>query len=183
MKKLMIACFVFLSAALFAQGFLDLPRGRWWQNNKVAQELGLSPDQRKALDGLMLSQEEKMIDLKAALEKEELRLRDLLDRPTLDERAVLQQVDRTLAARMELQRNRMAMFIKVRGILTPEQWAKAKDRLQEKRREFREERREFRRHRMDERMEHREGPPEEPGMGRPEGPGPDGPGGPPPDWN
>jgi Spy/CpxP family protein refolding chaperone len=178
MKKLMIVCFVFVSAALFAQGLLDLPKGRWWKNDKVVQDLGLSPDQQKALDGLMLSHEDKMIDLKAAMEKEELRMRDLLDRPALDERATLEQVDRTLATRTQLQRNRAVMFVKVRGILTPEQWAKARERLQERRQEFREERREFRQHRKEERMDRRQDAPEGPGMGRPEGPG-----GPPPDWN
>jgi len=174
MKKLTVFLMLLCAAAAFSQGFQNLPRGKWWQNEKVVADLGLTQDQQAKLDDLMFAHRDKMIDLKAALEKAELRLRETMDRPVLNEKEVLDLVDKTIAARGLLQKDRVTMLVKVRGVLTPEQWAKAKAKLHERVRNFREKRREF----GEFRREHRNRPSEGPAMGRPGDPGPDHPGGP-----
>ena len=120
-----IAFMIFALGALAAD-FMDLPPGRWWKNSDVIRELNLTPDQQKKLDDIMFVHMEKMIDLRAVLDKEELKLKMLLDAPAIVEKQVLDQVDRVLAARDRMHRLRAEMFVKVRTLLTPDQWEKMK---------------------------------------------------------
>jgi Spy/CpxP family protein refolding chaperone len=129
--------------------------GKWWRSDKAAADLGLTPDQQARLDKLMFEHRDQMIDLRAALEKAELRLRELMDDPAFNERAALEQLDRVAAARSLVEKSRAAMLIKTRTILTPEQWSKARERLMENRRERREEMREFRQERREEHRDQR----------------------------
>lgn len=124
---------VLFAAGAFAQGFLDLPPGKWWKNEQIVQTLGLSPDQQQKLDDIMYAHLEQMIDLKAGFEKEELRLKQLLDLPKADEKKLLDQATRAIEAQNKLQLSRAAMFVKVRMLLTPEQWEKIKIKFQERR--------------------------------------------------
>jgi Spy/CpxP family protein refolding chaperone len=133
-----VGVFAILTLALgaLAADFMDLPPGRWWKNSDVIRELNLTPDQQKKLDDIMFIQMDKMIDLRAALDKEELKLKMLLDAPQIVEKQVLDQVDRVLAARDRMHRLRAEMFVKVRTLLTPDQWermkAKFKDAVRER---------------------------------------------------
>jgi len=129
--------FVLFATGAFAQGFLDLPPGKWWKNEEVVHALKLSPEQQQKLDDIMYGHLEQMIDLKAGFEKEELRLKQLLDQPKVDEKRLLDQVQRTLEAQNKMQMNRAVMFVKVRTLLLPEQWEKIKVRFQQEHRERR----------------------------------------------
>jgi Spy/CpxP family protein refolding chaperone len=126
MKTIVGLLFVLLAGGIAAQDVLDLPPGRWWKNEEVIRTLKLSPDQQRKLDDIMFAHMEQMIDFKAAYDKEELKLRLLLDQPSVEEAKVLQQVDRLLAAHDQMQRSRARMFVKVRLLLGPEQWEKVK---------------------------------------------------------
>jgi Spy/CpxP family protein refolding chaperone len=174
MKKSLVVLFVFVAAGLLAQGMMHPPMGKWWKNEKVAADLGLTPDQQARLDQIMFTQRDKMIDLKAQLEKAELRLRDAMDKPALNEKEIMDQLDRTIAARGTMQKNRVEMIVKIRGVLTPEQWAKAKAKLHEHMRSFREKGREYGRFQGERRM----GGPNSPAMGCPGAAGARHPGGP-----
>jgi Spy/CpxP family protein refolding chaperone len=134
---------LFASGA-FAQGFLELPPGKWWKNEEVIRTLALSPEQQQKLDGIMYAHLEQMIDLKAGFEKEELRLKQMLDLPRVDEKKLLEQAQKALDAQNRMQMNRAAMFVKVRALLTPEQWEKIKVKFQERRHERMQEMRERR---------------------------------------
>ena len=139
MKTITGILLILLSAWLAAQDALDLPPGRWWKNEDVIRELKLSPEQQRKLDDIMFGHMEQMIDLKAAYDKEELKLRLQLDQPNVEEAKILQQVDKLLAAHDQMQRSRARMFVKVRLLLNPEQWEKVKtlfrDRMKERVRE------------------------------------------------
>jgi Spy/CpxP family protein refolding chaperone len=150
MKKLILCTVLLAAAGLLAFSPMEPHGGKWWQSDKAAADLGLTPDQRARLDKLMFEHRDQVIDLRAALEKAELRLRELMDDPAFNERAALEQLDRVATARSLVEKSRAAMLIKTRSILTPEQWSKARERLMENRRERREEMREFR-------QEHRHG--------------------------
>jgi protein CpxP len=146
--------FILLTVLLSAAGALAFEpgaggpfMGKWWRSEKAVAELGLTPDQQARLDKLMFEHRDRMIDLRAALKKAELRMREIMDAPAFDERAALEQIDRVAAARSLVEKHRAAMLVQTRSILTPAQWQKAKERLMERRREMREERREFRQER------------------------------------
>lgn len=152
MNKLILVVVLSAAGALLAFGPMDRPRGQWWENEKAVAELGLTPDQQVRLDRLSFEHRSRMIDLRADLEKAQLRLQELMDDPRFEERAALEQSDRVTAARSLVEKERAALLVKTRAVLTAEQWRKAKARLQEKRHErregFREERREHRRDRL-----------------------------------
>ena len=46
-KFIIPSLLVLFAAGLFAQGFLDLPQGKWWKNERIVQTLMLSPDQQQ----------------------------------------------------------------------------------------------------------------------------------------
>ena len=150
MKKFCLMVILTLAAGAPAADFLDLPPGRWWKNSDVIRQLNLTPDQQKKLDDIMFAHMEKMIDLKAALDKEELKIKMLLDQSQIDEKHVLAVVDKVLAARDQMQRMRATMFVKVRILLTAEQWEKMKAAFKEKVRD-----------RFQRRMQERRGPDQE----------------------
>jgi protein CpxP len=160
MKKLILLTVILAAAGALAYqpGAGGPPMGKWWQNEKAVAELGLTPDQQARLDKLMFEHRDQMIDLRAGLEKAELRLREIMDAPRFDERAALEQIDRVTAARSLVEKHRAAMLVQTRSVLTPEQWQKAKERLMERRQERREAMREFRQeHRRGDRDRHRDG--------------------------
>ena len=121
------------------EGF-DLPEGKWWLNEEVVRNLQITEAQQKELGKIYYSHLEKAIDLKAKVEKEELKLREMLDQKEINEKELLSQVDRLLEARNSLERARAELFVKVRIILTPEQWQKVKERFHQKIKRIREER-------------------------------------------
>jgi periplasmic protein CpxP/Spy len=99
-------------------------RGRWWKNPEFAQKLGLTPEQQKKMDDLFQQSRLKLIDLSAALQKEEAILEPLLAEDRPDESKILTQIDRTAQARAELEKANARMLLGLRSLLTPEQWKK-----------------------------------------------------------
>lgn len=144
MKKFILFTVLLAAAGALAFGPMEPPMGKWWQNEKAAADLGLTPDQQARLDRLMFEHRDQMIDLRASLEKAELRLREMMDAVKFDERAALEQIDRVTTARSLVEKSRAAMQVRTRAILTAEQWQKSKERLMESRQARREEMREFR---------------------------------------
>ena len=98
------------------------PPGKWWSDPHFVQILGLTPDQQKRMDDVFNQNRLKLIDLSAALQREEAILEPLLavDRP--DEPKILLEVDRLAQARAELEKANARMLLGLRGVLTPEQW-------------------------------------------------------------
>jgi periplasmic protein CpxP/Spy len=98
------------------------PPGKWWSDPRFVQILGLTPDQQKRMDDIFNRNRLKLIDLSAALQKEEALLEPLLaaDRP--DEPKILLQIDRVAQARAELEKGNARMLLGLRSVLTPEQW-------------------------------------------------------------
>jgi Spy/CpxP family protein refolding chaperone len=90
----------------------------------LIQKLGLTADQQKRIDGLFQQSRLKLIDLSAAVQKEEAILEPLLEADRPDESQVLAQIDRVAQARAELEKANARMLLGFRGVLTLEQWKK-----------------------------------------------------------
>ena len=54
--------------------------GRWWNDPAMVEKLKLSDDQRKAMDEILLEHREKLVDMRAAVEKAELEMEPLMQR-------------------------------------------------------------------------------------------------------
>jgi Spy/CpxP family protein refolding chaperone len=98
------------------------PPGKWWSDPRFVQMLSLTLDQQKRMDDIFNQYRPKLIDLRAALQKEEALLEPLLAADHPDDSKVLLQVDRVAQARAELEKANARMLLGLRGVLTPEQW-------------------------------------------------------------
>ena len=98
--------------------------GRWWNNPDVAQQVGITDDQKKKMDDIFQQNRLKLIDLKASLEKQETIMRPLIEADQPDEAKILSQIDAIAQARAELEKANARMLLGIRTVLTPDQWKK-----------------------------------------------------------
>jgi protein CpxP len=99
-----------------------MPPGKWWDNPDMVRRLGLTADQTKKLDDIFQQSRLKLIDLHAALEKEEAILDPLMDAPQPDDSKMLPEIDKIAQARAELEKANARLLLAIRHVLTPEQW-------------------------------------------------------------
>jgi protein CpxP len=67
-----------------------------------------------------------LIDLNAALQKEEAIMEPLIEADPPDEAKIVAQIDKVAQARAELEKANTRMLLGIRRLLTPEQWNKLK---------------------------------------------------------
>jgi periplasmic protein CpxP/Spy len=98
-------------------------QGRWWNNPRIVERLKLTDVQRKEFDDIFLRHREKLIDLRANLQKAELALEPLVRDSQPNETKILAQIDKVAQARAELEKANAAFLLDIRSKLTAEQWA------------------------------------------------------------
>ena len=96
--------------------------GQFWNNPRIAAELKLTDDQRKAMDGILQEHRMRLVDLQANLKKAELEMEPLMKADTPDQAAILAQIDKVAQARAELEKANARFLLALRGKLTPDQW-------------------------------------------------------------
>lgn len=109
------------------------PPGRWWDNPQIATKLNLTPDQQKKMDEAFQQSRLNLIDLVAAVQKQEAIMEPLLAADQPDEAKIIAQIDRVAQARADLEKAHARMLLGLRSVLTADQWQK----LQALRNEFR----------------------------------------------
>lgn len=102
--------------------FAHRPMGAWWKNSEVVSKLNLTDPQVQQLEGAFYQHKMRFIDLRANIEKQDLKLQELLDAANPDDSAILAQVDQRSQARNQLDREFTQMTLEFRKILTPDQW-------------------------------------------------------------
>lgn len=122
MKRMMMIVMLLAVAGAASAADLNLPRGKWWENERVVQKIGLTEEQQKAISDLVYEHALEMIDLNAGLKKAEFELGDLVDRDDFDPAAVRKSFGAFQAAKQKLENERFEMLLAVRGELTAEQW-------------------------------------------------------------
>lgn len=122
--------FVLLLAALPAAA--QPPRGYfpWWESPLV-RDLNLTEDQRQQIRNTVRDYRSRLIDLRAAVEKAEGEVGDVFNDPSIDQRRGMEAIDRLIAARGELTRAISEMTLKLRLVLTREQWQELQRRRQQ----------------------------------------------------
>ena len=130
--------------------FHDRHFGRWWNDPEVAQQIGLTDQQKQQMDQIFVQHRLKLIDLNANLEKQEVLFRPMIEADQPDETKILAQIDAIAQARAELEKADARMLFDTRKVLTPEQWQKLKAMRMEHRdrMRMRDDRRGPRQHRM-----------------------------------
>jgi Spy/CpxP family protein refolding chaperone len=108
-----------------AFGAMSAQKG-WWNNPRMVERLKLTDAQRKSMDDIMMAHREKLIDLKANLEKAELAMQPLMSADEPNDAATIAQIDKVVAARGELERANARFLLAIREKLTPDQWKQVK---------------------------------------------------------
>jgi protein CpxP len=101
---------------------LGLHEGRWWNDPSMVEKLKLTDDQRKTMDKILLEHREKLVDMRAAVEKAELEMEPLVQDDSPNEAKILAQIDKVAQARAELEKANARFLLAIRGKLSPEQW-------------------------------------------------------------
>jgi len=96
--------------------------GRWWDNPKLANEIGLKDAQKKQMDEIFTKHRQGLTDLKAKLEKDESAMRPMIEADHPDKGKILKQIDTIAQARANLEKANARMLLGIRGVLTQEQW-------------------------------------------------------------
>lgn len=138
MKQLMMMAVAALALTAAAQApirglgpSID-PVVRFALNEKAAEKIGITPEQTAKLKALA-DDRAALRDLQAKVRKGMERQAELLQAEKIDEAAVLAAVDEVSAARGEIAKLQTKRLIAIRGILTTEQIAKARDAMKEMR--------------------------------------------------
>lgn len=99
------------------------PRGMFpWWDSPLAKDLNLSDEQTKQIRATVQEFRSRLIDLRAAVEKAELNLEDQFNEDTVDARKANEAIDRLVTARGDLTRAFSQMSLKLRSVLTADQW-------------------------------------------------------------
>ena len=96
--------------------------GQFWNNPNMVQQLNLTDDQRKAMDGILQDHKMKLIDLRANLQKAELELGPMMKADTPDRKAIEAQIDKVVMARADLEKANARFLLDIRMQLKPDQW-------------------------------------------------------------
>lgn len=122
MQRIIMTTVLLVAAAVSGAAAVELPHGKWWENDRVVQRIGLTEDQQRAIGELVYQHAMRMIDLNAELKRAELELASIVDRDELDPAAVRKAFAAFQTARQRLENERFEMLLAVRGTLSSAQW-------------------------------------------------------------
>jgi len=94
---------------------------------KFMKKLGLNNKQIKKIDDLTYRADREKLDLRHEMEKARLDLEQLMSAEKPNEAAIFSKLEKISELELKLKKNRIGLMLKVRAILTPEQWEKLQD--------------------------------------------------------
>jgi len=127
MKKALIIIAVLAMAGPLAANDFDLPPGKWWENPRFADHVGLTADQQGEIREIVFAHARRMIDLKADVDKAGLDLAESVDQQDFDPALVRAAYAVFQTSRQKLENERFEMLLEVRLVLSYEQWQKIEE--------------------------------------------------------
>ena len=120
--------FALAAVALHAQGGPPAAGLFPWWEGQISSELNLSDSQRQQLESIQREFRGRLIDNRAEQTKAELELDDAMTADPFDMRKANDAANRASKARDELTRNFTQMSLRMRAVLTKQQWQTAQQR-------------------------------------------------------
>ena len=91
------------------------------------RKIGVSDEQVQRIEKIFQDHRLQLIDLHAALEKQEAILEPLVEADQPEEAQVIAQIDKVAQARANLEKSNAQMLLAIRRVLTVDQWKKLRD--------------------------------------------------------
>jgi Spy/CpxP family protein refolding chaperone len=119
MRRLIVVALL-LSGSLFAQ----MPRSlyAWWSKPVITKQLNLTNVQRQQIRSTVMQYRPHLIDIRAEVNKAEIDLESQFDHDPVDQTKANQAIERLIAARIDLTRTLSQMSLKLRTVLSEQQW-------------------------------------------------------------
>lgn len=110
-------------------GWAQLPRPfyAWW-NSPVRADLNLTPNQKKQIRATITGYHERLVELRADIERAETDLEYQFNQQPVDTQKANEAIGRLAAARAELTKTLSQMSLRLRTVLTHEQWRELQSR-------------------------------------------------------
>jgi len=117
-RSLILALLV--TAALPAQ----MPRGfyAWWTKPQITRDLNLSPAQREQIRSTVQQFRPHLLNVRAAVNQAEQALAEQFNRNPVDPAKTNEAIERLVDARSDLTRTLSQLSLKLRLVLTEQQW-------------------------------------------------------------
>jgi Spy/CpxP family protein refolding chaperone len=119
MRRLLILALLF-SGALLAQ----MPKGiyAWWSRPEIARNLNLTPAQREQIRAAVQQFRPHLLNVRAAVTQAEQALAEQFNRNPVDPAKTNEAIERLVDARSDLTRTLTQLSLKLRLVLTEQQW-------------------------------------------------------------
>jgi len=95
----------------------------WWSKPIIARQLNLTNVQRQQIRATVIQFRPRLIDIRAEVNKAEIDLEAQFDHDPVDQAKANQAIERLIAARSDLTRTLSQMSLKLRAVLTEQQWS------------------------------------------------------------
>jgi Spy/CpxP family protein refolding chaperone len=125
MSKIKLIGMLICSALIFGviQAYsADIGPGRWWRSPDITRDLGLTDKEKQTMDDIFIQNRNALIDLKSNIEKEQLKLEDILEKDPVNESAAKAQFNRIHERRGKLAFERFNYILEVRKTLGPDRF-------------------------------------------------------------
>jgi Spy/CpxP family protein refolding chaperone len=125
-------CVALIALLAFQSATAQPPRAYFpWWDQPLAKDLNLTPAQREKIRNTVHEYRDKLIQERGAVQKAEIDLQDVFDNNTIDITRAFAAVENLARARENLTRTFAEMALRLRMVLTNQQWHE----LQKRRRE------------------------------------------------
>ena len=118
LRSLVLA--LLLSASLLAQ----MPNSLypWWGNKPVVKQLDLTPAQVREIRAAVTEAQPHLLEVRAKVLRAEQNLEDQFNSDPVDQGKASQALEQLIAARIDLTRSLTELSLKLRVLLTAQQW-------------------------------------------------------------
>jgi Spy/CpxP family protein refolding chaperone len=124
MRRVLAACIVLAGLSLYGQA----SKGPWW-NGQTIKELNLNADQMRQMRETVREYRPRLQELRASVQKAEQDLENVFNADTIDNQKASEAIDHLVAARSDLSRTLAQMGLKLRAVLTLQQWQEVQKRF------------------------------------------------------
>ena len=124
MLRFVVICSALTGLSLFGQA----AKGPWWTGDTI-KDLNLSKDQVAQMRASMQEYRPRLKDLRGAVQKAEQDLESVFNSDPVNTQKANETIERLVAARADLSRTLSQMGLKLRSVLTLQQWQEVEKRF------------------------------------------------------